>query len=317
MTIYGEHVSEFRPRPGAAALLLVSSSAVILSAFASSLFLSLGEFFALRSWGSSSWFIHAPLARQPLISAAALTPFDLPLSLLLSAALLGLTLLLFYFAPIERSLATRLGFDTAMLAVIATGVLPQAMELILPLTMRTGLGARVPVAALTLVAISIFFVVRIERRIVETLQNLFTVETPMERARLWLLRLPAPFLALLALAMANRDFTFASACAVTLVVTLLENLAHRPRDHYQELLRPQMREAAATLPVFALATLALSIWMFGGPATRIEPRALVMKADRTRLEPVSRLEIAKRKATVKPEGPEEEKKIEINWSKRP
>jgi len=248
----------------------------------------------------------------------ALTPLNLPLPLLLSSLLLAVTLTLFYFAPIERSLATRLGFDTAMLAAIATAVLPQAIELILPLTMQTGLAAGVPALALILIATCLFFVSRIERRMVETLQNLFTVETPMERARLWLLRLPAPFLALLALALANKAFTFASAFAAALVVTLLENLSHRPRDRYEEILRPQMREAAATLPIFAIAALALSVWMFGGQAVSIKPRALVMKGDRTRLEPVSRLDVAKpRSATVKPGKPEEEKKIEIKWSKRP
>ncbi|HKO55119.1 MAG TPA: hypothetical protein VJ276_04530, partial [Thermoanaerobaculia bacterium] len=96
-----------------------------------------------------------------------------------------------------------------------------------------------------------------------------------------------------------------------LVVTLFANVARRPAASYEQVLEPELREAAAAWPFVFVAMMAACWWAFGFAPARRPPRALDVRHARF-VEPAAALEAAYKPPTLETSPP----KIDIRWSKK-
>lgn len=314
MTIYGESESGFRPRPAAATLLVVSFCALTAGAQLASLFLSVAESGRFHLRGAESWYLYAPLANDPFLhpfvaGAEERGAFErIPTPLIAAAAAIVVSLLVHWFAPVERTAAPRFVIDSANVGFVMFAVIaPAAAAILAPAENRLKLIALGAALAGALV------IILIERRLIEMMGSFFVTETPSSRVRRWLLRLPAGLFALAGLSVMNHFEGGLVAVGVTLAATLLENLWRVPKESFAGFVRPEMREAAATMPIIA-ALLALgSVWLFGSRAAGRPATAVVVVSGTAELEKVSSL--AWKQLPLPGKQPPPEQKIEIRWSK--
>ena len=248
MSIYGELGDEFRPRPAWWRIAVVSLGQFVLATVLTSLLLAIIDGVLL---------IQSGIARALIIKIAPPKPgFDAQHAVT-AVCLLIIAEIVLDFLPMPRTLAMR-HFAIVLaqaLAAFGAGVL----------AMRQPVVAAIPIA---LAAAAVIW--RAERAATRTFNNVMDATRPGRRALMWLLRIGPvcaigvgqPILPVLSGEAILPVRTGGIACPTFLgVVTLLATLARKPRDEYEETLEPEMREAAAVLPIVCALVVAAVLWL--------------------------------------------------------
>lgn len=279
MTIYGENEFQFRPAPSALALFSASSALLLLcaevaNALSGALYLLIARVAGLvapMAWTAP--FLASP--RLPYFASPPLGPIYLlaaPIVFVVSAIIaVGLV----HLWPTDQRLSIRLFMHAMALSLVLAGCLAPAFEKG-AFDGLTQYGPVPPVVWMLLfVVLGAWLALHIERQTVVLLGNVFGMTMPLQRIRRWALRIPFPFLLLAAISLLGGFRAGAYASAVVVAATLLENISRRPREHYELVLHPEMREAAATLPIVGAIVIAAAIFAFGFPALDGHSRAAV------------------------------------------
>lgn len=324
MTIYGENDFQFRPAPSTLALFSAATALLLLCAELANALVGLMHLLLARAAGLVAPVVfYVPFLgnpRMPFYSAPPLGPlydFATPIVVAVSALLV---VALIHLWPTEQRLAIRLFIHAMALSLVLTGCLAPSFDL----SSFDGLTAFAPVPPLAwaalFIALGIWLAISVERQTIVLLSNLFSMATPAQRLRHWVVRVPVAMILLAAIAFLGGFSAGAFAAVAVLLATLLENISRRPRERYQLVDHPEMREAAATLPIVAAVILGAVIFAFGFPALRGDSRALVLSGRGVSLESVRTirsnhpLKLDLIRAGDKRDGASQEE-IDIHWTK--
>jgi hypothetical protein len=255
MAVYGDFDGRFRPRPALWRLAIVSFAQFAIALLITNLLVSLAEMGLLAYTARPArWIIHATawstLPRladpEPQITAAVAFGF----------VILGALVLTLW--PTRNTLARRLFVSIFAQAVSVFGATAFALR------HESLLGLAVALAALWLCA-------RAELRAIGVLASVTNLDRPLPRLKYWFVRI-VPAMAALACVPLKRNWWLAGGLTL---VTLLMNTSKRPA-RFEVVEEPELREAAATLSIVAVAVLAYSAWMW--------PRKLVITKNGVRVE---------------------------------
>ncbi|MGH9457461.1 MAG: hypothetical protein ACRD2J_07440 [Thermoanaerobaculia bacterium] len=275
MTIYGEFDSQFRKKPAVWRLFVIGLAAALIASVVVSLLVGL----AVGMGGKATQvretalvlFVPPVVVGSPLLDAAMGTWRIFPIVTAAMAVILAIVII--WFWPADPTLAWQIVLNELASALVTFAGLTIAAESIL--ARRSYLRSVAEVAGeIAIVVVALVVAVLAERKLVAILSNLVSMESPARRVGMWLARIAIPFSLLGALAWFEGSLATALAVGAFLVVTLFENLAHRPVPAFVQLRDVQMTEAAATLPLIAAALVAGSVWLFGGVPFRPD-RALI------------------------------------------
>ena len=317
---YGEFDRSNVVRPGSFAILAVSTALVIIGVILGATLLGVTHLFTseISYFGGRPLFV--PFAQPPLLPPS---PLSSPSAAAYPPAItLALVAIVLFFWPDGRSLASRLAIPLLSLGM-TVAVLGLALE-----SSEGWLEADLSLGAIWRPASFLIFLVLLlqaERRSNQILGNFVSVDTPLQRIRTWGLRLFLPLGMLAAIAHLSGYDPLAWAALVTLALSLFIAVAIRHPEQFEATTRPEMREAAATLPLLALVLIAASLWTFRSPLLAFPPRAVVLGGSKnfTFVEPaavrqalvVGEQKAAEKEATDAQRKKKEESVIEIEWSK--
>lgn len=235
MSIYGETIAEFRQRPALWRMALVALSQLVIGATIANL---------LLAGCDATILIHAGIAKAVILRLTDWMPlrgFD-ALHAVIAIGFLIVAEIVLDFLPAPHGLASR-HFVIAVaqsLAAFGAGVLALNQPLI---------------PAMVIALAAALMCVRAEVAAIRLLSNVLDMQLPLHRVTLWLLRIGLwSAAALLPLSIRWPLLGFAA-------VTLFVNLSTKPKDAWQRVDDPQMREATATLPIVAALLVAAAIWM--------------------------------------------------------
>lgn len=325
MTIYGENEFQFRPRPSAPAIVSASTALLLIcaelaNALVGALYLLLARAAGLQSpvvW-TAPFFATARLPffnSPPLGSLYYLgTPIVFCASALIAFGLVHLW-------PTDQRLSVRMFMHSLALGLVFAGCLAPSFE-------KGAFNGMIEYAPVPPFVWTILFAIvggwlalHIERQSIVLFGNLFSVTTPSQRVHRWALRIPAAFVILAAISFLGGFRAGAWAAGVVVAATLLENISRRPREKFELVQHPEMREAAVTLPIVAAVIIAAAIFAFGFPALDGNSRAAVFSMNGVTLENVSEvrqnhpLKVDLLRAGEKREGAPAGQEIDIHWSK--
>ncbi|MGA7614015.1 MAG: hypothetical protein WBX15_02435 [Thermoanaerobaculia bacterium] len=321
MTLYGENRVRFRRGPSSFRLFVVSAASHLLGFELASLFVAGVIRLIAPGYASFPPSIYAPFLDDPLRAPwAAQLPSSAPTALVTSLASLVFAFIVVWLWPLRQSLAGRffslaLGLDLVIVGALANAFQPPVFSL----GGRNFLISPLAWAVLT-GAIAVWEILLLERRTIEILAGLYEMDLPSERLIRWMLRIPLAFGIGAAGGWLTGYHAATFAFAVAAVVTLLENASRVPRLRFEQFAGSELREAAAVLPLLAVALVAAAIFAFGLPAVEghwpLPPRrALVWSEAGPDLRLLSRIPRPAGATGGPHEG--EETRIEIRWSKQP
>jgi|GEM_PF-3122858 len=323
MTLYDENGFQFRPRPTVLALTTVSLFFHLLNLQLSTLLRSVCEQLTAHATADTGkWILYAPFAGptahffHPGVHPGLYAFNDL--ITVAAATLLGLGVFLFW--PTEQSLASRLYVHSLALCLAAFTGFATAFDLDAAdrIDAVIGVGHAPALAILVVIALLTAMVVLfVEKKSIVLLSNMFPVATPGARLKLWLQRIALPFGLIAGLTLLNHDLRGALAAGSVLVLTLLQDLGHKPLERFEKLTDVPMREAAAITPFLVGILIAGSIFLFGFPPAGFPHRVLVVNKEmHTHLVPLDAVALEPLMGTSPEKEKPEEKKIDIRWSKR-
>jgi hypothetical protein len=310
MTLYGELKDrfgrEYRPRPAAWRIAVVSLCQLVVSVMLANAVVSAIDMYVFqRSYVKDVWLIYAS-PWSTLASEA--RPRDLgalgieaqlagrPLMLPACAAFLAVALLAIYLWPTKQTVATRL-FSVHLAEAFAA----------------FGAGAIVlrhfdgEIPGIAILAAAAVVCIAGEWAVNNLLANVVPMRNPAQRAGFWLLRIVPAMLAIGATSELARYEAGALCAAGLLAVTLFANVARRPAASYEQVLEPELREAAAAWPFVLIALLMVSVWAFGFAPAKRPPRAFDALGTRL-VEPAAALKAAYKPPVL------ETPKLDIRWS---
>jgi len=254
MSIYGEMSDEFRPRPAWWRIALTSIGQFILAVSLTNLFVGIIDGVLLIESGiAKALIVHSGTWR----SIAPLPGFDAEHAVI-AVGLLILGVVIVDFLPLPRTLAMKHFAVVVAESLAAFGAVTIAI--------------RQPAIAGVAIALAAAAVVwRAEIAAIRALNNVMDVKRPSRRVLVWLLRVGI-FAALAAIPTAPRtELLFLG------IVTLIVNLARKPRDEFEETLDPQLHEAAAVMPILAALAVAGLVWL--------TPRAIIVSPSGVSVRP--------------------------------
>lgn len=319
MTIYGDDSrTAFKPRPHPLRLLLVSAATFLIGLQVGTFLFSFTQVLASGVESNGARPLFAPFAQSPLLPPsplAAPSTAAIPPAVTICAALL-----IVFLWPAGDSLARRISpyfvamaFATVVSAVALENEPRRWLEADLSL-----LAIWRPLAA----AAAVLVVIQSERRITQLLGNFYPVRSPLQRIRLWALRIPLPVLFVGIAAWSSRYLPMVEAAVALLLLTWLLAAASRPPDQFEAVTDYPMREAALIAPIVATGVVALCLWTFGSPLLGEAPRAVMVGGSKfAGFEGTASLKkTLRRDADIEIKRQEEEKKakepvIDIRWSK--
>lgn len=255
MAVYADFEEQFRPRPALWRLAIVSFGQFAISMLIAHTLVSLAEMgMLLHEAMPKRWVFHATaVSTVPRLSEP-----DSPLPAEIAFILVLIGALVLALWPTRNTLARRLFvsvFAQSMAVFGATGFAFRHASL---------LGLAVALAAAWLCA-------RAELRAIGVLASVVSLDRPLPRLKHWFVRI-VPSMAAVACVPLQRNWLLAGGLTA---VTLLMNTSKRPA-RFEVVEEPELREAAATLSIAAVAVLALSLWMW--------PRKLIVTAKGVRVE---------------------------------
>lgn len=310
MTIYGESMEQFRPRPSLAALGFTSLATVLISLVATSLLVSLLQL-AVRMTldGTTVPFLFVPFGSSPYFPAG--TPaaaWGILGSMACCAALAGLCVWLW---PTEQTLASRLFVYLLSMVLVTAGCIAPALTSGTFDAAAAATSIVTPAWTVLVLGIASFLLFRLQRNLSGLMSNFFSMVTPWRRLVLWSVMIAPGFLLAAAISFLSGNRPGAYAFLIAAALTAFECLSHVPPERFETLKEPHLREPAATLPLIAAVLIGVSLYFFGSP--------LLGKPSSVMLFGKSRAEFAdleKTSLNKKPETEEEKKsRIEIRWSK--
>ncbi len=255
MAVYADFNEQFRPRPALWRLAVVSLCQFAISLLIANTLVSLAEMGMLAHEAMPKrWVFHAtaistiPRMSEPEPQLTAGTALVL--------VLLGALVLTLW--PTRNTLARRLFVSVFAQAVAVFGATAFAFR------HASLLGLAVALAAAWLCA-------RAELRAIGVLASVVPLDRPLPRLKHWFVRIVPPMAAMACVPL-QRNWWLAAGLTV---VTLLMNTSKRP-TRFEVVEEPELREAAATLSIVAVAVLAFSVWMW--------PRKLVVTTKGVRVE---------------------------------
>ncbi|HEV7920662.1 MAG TPA: hypothetical protein VGR02_07715 [Thermoanaerobaculia bacterium] len=299
MTLYGELKDrfgrEYRPRPAAWRIALVSFCQLVVSVTLANAIVSAIDMYVFqRAWVKDLWLVYAvpwstlaAVARPRQLGAVGLEAQLAGHHLMLpaTAAFLAFALLVIYFWPTKQTVATRLfsvHLAEAFAAFGAGAIVVRAFDGELPSIAILAAAAVVCIAG--------------EWAVNNLLANVVPMRNPAQRAGFWFLRIVPATLAIGASSELARYEAGALCAAGLLVVTLFANVARRPAASYEQVLEPELREAAAAWPFVLVALLMVCTWAFGFAPIKRPARAFDALGTRL-VEPSAAV-----KAAYKPPG---------------
>jgi hypothetical protein len=311
MTLYGELKDRFgrewRPRPAAWRIALVSfCQLAVCVALANAIVSALDMYVFQRAYVKDLWLLYATpwstlgaIARPSELGAVGMEAQLAGRHLMLpaTAAFLAFALLVIYLWPTKQTVATRLfsvHLAEAFAAFGAGAIVLRAFDGELPSIAILAAAAVVCIAG--------------EWAVNNLLANVVPMRNPAQRAGFWLLRI-VPAMAAIGAASELAHYEAGALCAAgVLVITLFANVARRPAASYEQVLEPELREAAAAWPFVLVALLMVSFWAFGFAPIHRPPRAFDVQHARF-VAPVAALKAAYKPPVL------ETPKIDIRWSK--
>lgn len=310
MTIYGESMEQFRPRPSLVALGFTSLAAVLISVVATSLLVSLLQLaIRLALEPATVPFLFVPFGSSPYFPAGTPAAARAILgSMFACAALAALSVRLW---PTEQTLASRLFVYLLSTVLVTAGCLAPALSA----------GTFEAVAAATsvvtlawmvlIVAIASFVLFRLQRNLSGLMSNFFSMLTPWGRLVLWSVMIAPGFLLVAGICLLSGYRAGAYAFLAAGALTAFECLSHVPQERFETLSEPHLREPAATLPLIAAALIGVSLYYFGSPLIGKPPSVMLFGKARPEF-----VDLEKTSLNRKPETEDEKKaKTEIRWSK--
>jgi hypothetical protein len=319
MTIYGDDSrTAFKPRPHPLRVLLVSAAGFLIGLQIGIFVFSFTQVLASSVESNGARPIYAPFAQSPLLPPSPLAPLSaaaIPPAVTIVAALL-----IVFLWPAGDSLARRvspyfvaMAFATVVTAVALESEPRRWLEADLSL-----LAIWRPLAA----GAAVLVVLQSERRITQLLGNFYPVRTPLQRIRLWAMRIPLPVLVIAVAAWGGPYLPMAEAALALLLLTFLLAAASKPPDQFEAVSEYAMREASLIAPLAAIGVVALCLWTFGSPLLGDAPRAVMVGGSKfASFEGTASLKkTLRRDADIEIKRQEEEKKakepvIDIRWSK--
>jgi hypothetical protein len=340
MSIYGESANRFegdggyvyRPRPTLARLALVAFAQLILAAWLSTSLVSLIDTVVLRVSGMKDvWPVYATpwstvktelsrysgehgsmsggysgeyLRADPLFDKSAAW---------IAGSLIAIAAFVLLLWPGGLTLSSRL-FAAHLAMVLAAIGTASSVRTCLAYYLCDIPPMSTPVA-LALTAAGLAVATLAELRAVQTLSNVFDLRRASRRLALWFVRLVPACIALAVAAFFGELLSATYAYIVLFIVTFFASALWRPRRRYEEIVAPELREAAIALPLLAVALLAACVFTFGFGPLR-PPRALVVRSNGARFVSWSTLP-----STLRWEAPPpavapkpKEKKLDIHWT---
>lgn len=310
MTIYGESIEQFRPRPSLLALGVTSLAAVLISLVITSLVISLSQLigrfmldretvpFLFVPFGGSPWFPPGtPAAAWSIVGTM--------------AACLALAAFTIWLWSTEQTLASRLFVYLLSMVLLTVGCIAPALTPGVFEAAATATNVVPPAWMVLTLGISAFLLFRLQRNLSALMSNFFSMVTPWSRVVLWSIMIVPGFLLAACMCLLSGYGPGAWALAAAAVLTAFECLSHVPPERFETLKEPHLREPAATLPLLAAGLIGASLYFFGSPLIGKPPS--VMLFGKTRPEFV---ELEKTALNRKPltEG-EKKSQIQIRWSK--
>jgi hypothetical protein len=237
--------------------------------------------------------LHAPIGANPSLGLFPLHSNQIVIGAAVAAPVVAvLTVLFIALYPASQKLANRLAILAIGTAVLAAGVMAPVADLALvrALSRWKGLSEIASMGAVAaVIGVALMAIIWLERHVICLLGNLFEVDTPARRLRLWAIRVPLPW-GLFAGTCTLADWwggVIASAGIV--VVTLVDDLVHYPARRYESLDHPKMYEGVTAAAIVAIVLGGASAFSFGLPAARLVPRAIVIDSGSVTRVPVSDL----------------------------
>lgn len=239
MSVYGEMGDEFRPRPAWWRIAAVSISQFLIAVAITNLLLAVVDaVLLLRNGIEKALVVHIGTWR----SAAPLPGYDAEHAVIAVVMLIVAEIVL-DFLPMPRSLAMR-HFAIAFAESFAVfGSVTLALRQPLP-------------AEVVILAAAALFVWRAELAAVRAFANVMDMKRPLRRIVVWLLRI-----GIWSAAATLPLSPFRWQAIGLAVITLLVNLGRKPGETYEETREPEMREAAAVLPLVAALLVAALVWL--------------------------------------------------------
>jgi hypothetical protein len=238
--VYGDFDEQFRPRPALWRLGVVSFGQFALALWMANALVAAAEMGLLWYLAAPSrWVFHATCwSTLPRLSA--------PPDALTAAVAFGFVLvaaLVLALWPTRNTLARRLFVSVFAQSLAVFGATAFALR------HASLLGIAVALAALWLCA-------RAELRAVGVLASVVDLTRLLPRLTHWLVRI-VPAMAALSAVPIRRNWWLAGGLTV---VTLMMNASRRP-TRFEVVEEPELREAAVTMALLALAILGASLWM--------------------------------------------------------
>lgn len=281
MTLYGESDVTFRPQPNKSTLLLFSTSVLILMMQLAVLAGSLSWFLSVSGWSPGDPFpVYAPFAERfqlPGVDGAA----KLAREALAPLALLVIGTIALYFWPTAQTLGSR---SASQLTTIAFAVVAMTLAMDDSIWQWLNGDLREFWKPVTIIG-ALFLVFQAEAQAITLLNNVFPLETPASRLKLWLLRIPLALIIVATLGLTAGHLPLALAAAAALIVTLLAQLGRRPAASWEKLTDVHLREASAIALVALVVVLVASVALFGNAAAGLPRRAVVFSAPGVKIVP--------------------------------
>lgn len=307
MGIYGEFDERFRPRPAWWRLLLTGLGQLVIAVWITNAAVSAIDMALLRTadveriWiaDATPWStLRTQIVRQTNPAsdfAIRASRAHLDVALWVGAAFLALCVLLLFVWPGRQSLASRLfraTFVQALAAFGAAAFVPRGAWLESDVRFLV-----LPAGAVVVCLIAEFLALRVYA-------NVADLSGPGARIGFWALRM-LPGCALLAVACWLSAYRTGAACAAGLAaVTLVACIVRRPPNRWERLAEPDLRNAAAALPLLAAVLVAASVWAYGLPASR----TVVVQNNRPRI-------LGWEAAADRLQGAYDPPRIDIRWSR--
>ena len=310
MTIYGESMEQFRPRPSLPALGFTSLASVLISLVATSLLISLLQLvFRLALDRETVPFLFVPFGSSPYFPAGTATAAWAILGAMVACgALAALSVRLW---PTEQTLASRLFVYLLAMVLVTAGCIAPALTTGTFEEAATATSVVTPAWMVLVIGIASFLLFRLQRTLSGLMSNFFSMVTPWSRLVLWSVMIAPGFLLTAGLCLLSGYRPGAYAFVAAAALTAFECLSHVPPERFETLNEPHLREPAATLPLIAAGLIGVSLYFFGSPL--IGKPSSVMLFGKASPEFV---DLEKTSLNKKPETQEEKKsRIEIRWSK--
>lgn len=316
MTIYGELDLRFRKRPDKLVLAVVSLSLILMLTSVMATAAAVGDLLLSRQAGMTAIALDLAIFRTPSLSsrAGASPLIGVPAEMIIPGALLVIAILALFFFPTKQRLESRLGAITLGLTASMIALRDAAGVML-----RSRWGESSVLLSTVVAGSALLLILSSEKKTNTLLGRLYVLQTPGQRISLWAIRLALPLGILLALAFFSTSVEARVTIAAGTLLTFLSTLATKPRETWEELRDPEMREAAAVLPLFGLPLFAAHLWLFGLEPLRAE-RFVYFDENRPRFAPRSGIASFLRahgtpaaKEPVTPETPDPA--IRIEWVK--